>query len=443
MSLRENILNGDSTIGVVGLGYIGFSTAAHYANAGAKIIGVDLDKSKVDSFNNGNVYIDNIEYWLGFDYAPLVTKYKRAKASTEFDSLKECDAIFIAIPTEKDGEPYMAILESVIQDLSLVAPHECLIIVESTMTPGTTQGVVVEGFKHHDREDILVAVAPRRDWFVAGTGHTVKSIPRITGSSTVKGAELAKDVLEMVCDKVIVADTHWEAEMIKSVENAYRHLGITLANQLALANPDVNMRQVLNLVGTKWNINSYHPNLGVGGYCIAPASKYVLGGVKHPEIVSVLQKSVEFTANMAKTYADLFESHNEILVMGLAYKGGLKVDILSPGREICWELLNRGKNVYLNDPMYSNEEIINIVGSDVRPVDFIDNLHEKDLVLITADHMEYRLPYQELKGKMSPGTIVLDVYGMWKQHQSRLAAEGIKYVLLGEKGWTNIVTLQG
>ena len=439
MRLKEKILNGDATIGVVGLGYIGFSTSAHYANAGANVVGVDLDIKKVNSFNEGSVYIENIEYWLGFDYAPLVTKYKRARAYSSFDNLKNCEVIFVAIPTEKDGEPYMKILESVVKDLSRVAPEKCLVIIESTMTPGTTQAVVVDGFKKYDRSDVLIAVAPRRDWFVAGTGHTVKSIPRITGSSTTLGAAAAKDVLSLVCDKVIVADTHWEAEMIKSVENAYRHLDITLANQLSLANPDVNMRQVLNLVGTKWNINSYHPNLGVGGYCIAPASKYVLGGVKHPEIVTLLKESVDFTANMAKTYANLFDRFEKILVMGLAYKGGLKVDILSPGREICFELLKRKKQVYLDDPMYSSDEMIKIVGSNVKPVEFFHNLREKDLIVITADHMEYRLPYGEIREKITPGTVILDVYGMWTQHKKHLAKEGIKYVLLGEKGWIDSI----
>ena len=308
-------------------------------------------------------------------------------------------------------------------------------IVESTMTPGTTQAVVVEGFAHHKREDVLVAVAPRRDWFVAGTGHTVKTIPRVTGSSPSEGAAAAKEVLSLVCDRVIVADSHWEAEMIKSVENAYRHLDITLANQLALANPGVNMRQVLELVGTKWNINSYYPNLGVGGYCIAPASKYVLGGVKHPEIVTVLQKSVDFTSNMSKIYADLFDRHQDVLVMGLAYKGGLKVDILSPGREICWELLKRDKNVSLDDPMYTSDEMLRIVGDKVKPVEFLSNLNDKSLILITADHMEYRLPVRELEGRITPGSVVLDVYGVWQQHRERLANEGVSYTVLGEKGW--------
>ena len=122
MSLKDRIINGDATIGIVGLGYIGFSTAAHYANAGANVIGVDLDKVKVESFNKGTVYIDNIEYWLGFDYSPLVTKYNRARASLSYDSLRNSEVVFVAIPTERDGEPYMDILKSVVADLSKVVP---------------------------------------------------------------------------------------------------------------------------------------------------------------------------------------------------------------------------------------------------------------------------------------------------------------------------------
>jgi nucleotide sugar dehydrogenase len=440
--MKEKILNGNTTVGVVGLGYIGFSTAAYFANSGANVIGVDIDKYKVDSFNEGTVYIDNIEFWLGFNYAPLVTKYGRAKASTSLSSLSECSVVFITVPTERDGDPYMDILEDVVENLSSVLNKNTLVVVESTMTPGTTQRVVVGGFSDNNREDIFVAVAPRRDWFVAGTGHTMKSIPRIVGSSTDEGASLAKDVLEIVCDKVIVADSHWEAEMIKSVENAYRHLDITLANQLTLANPGVNMRQVLDLVGTKWNINSYHPNLGVGGYCIAPASKYVLGGVENPEIVTVLKDSVVFTDNMAKTYADILDTHQNVLVMGLAYKGGLKVHILSPGREISSEMCSRGKNVYLDDPMYTDTEVADIVGPKVTSVDFRTNLSGKSLIIITADHAEYRLPFRELEGKIDRGAVILDVYGIWQTHKGKFAEEGVKHVLLGEKNWVEATKVQ-
>ena len=72
MSLKEKILDGSATVGVVGLGYIGFSTAAYFANEGANVIGVDIDTYKVESFNKGRIYIDNIEFWLVccFYYGP-------------------------------------------------------------------------------------------------------------------------------------------------------------------------------------------------------------------------------------------------------------------------------------------------------------------------------------------------------------------------------------
>ena len=85
--------------------------------------------------------------------------------------------------------------------------------------------------------------------------------------------------------------------------------------------------------------------------------------------------------------------------------------------------------------MYSKNEMWQIVGDDVNPVEFLSNLSNKSLILITADHMEYRLPYRELEGRITPGTVVLDVYGVWQQHRERLADEGVSYTVLGEKGW--------
>ena len=161
MTLKDKILEGTAKIGVVGLGYIGFSTAATFANEGANVLGVDVDIHKVDSFNEGSIYIDNIEYWLGFDYAPLVTKYGRAKASIQLESLKDCSVVMVTVPTERDGDPYMDILKDVVSDLSSVLPQEALVIVESTMTPGTTQAVVVDGFSKKERSDVLVAEATR------------------------------------------------------------------------------------------------------------------------------------------------------------------------------------------------------------------------------------------------------------------------------------------
>ena len=88
------------------------------------------------------------------------------------------------------------------------------------------------------------------------------------------------------------------AELVKSIENCYRHVEINLANELSLAFPDKNMREVLNLVGTKWNMNTYYPGFGTGGYCIPLSSKYVIGGSKFPKKLNIVKAAVKLDSQI-------------------------------------------------------------------------------------------------------------------------------------------------
>ena len=107
MTLNEKLLNGEKQIGIWGLGYIGYSSMAYFASKGIKCLGVDVDVEKVDKINRGNLPIDNIEYWLGFDTKPLV-KSGLMKATTDWTELisKDIPVHLICIPTEKDDVPY-------------------------------------------------------------------------------------------------------------------------------------------------------------------------------------------------------------------------------------------------------------------------------------------------------------------------------------------------
>ena len=98
------------------------------------------------------------------------------------------------------------------------------------------------------------------------------------------------EVLSIVCEKLIPAPDHRHAEIVKSVENAFRHSEITLANQLSLAYPNLNMTEVLRLVGTKWNVGTFHPSFGSGGYCI-PFSSNTFEGAEKPEYLTILKKT--------------------------------------------------------------------------------------------------------------------------------------------------------
>ena len=119
--------------------------------------------------------------------------------------------------------------------------------------------------------------------------------------------------------------------MVKSIENAYRHMEITLANQLSLAYPRESMREVLKLVGTKWNIGTYFPGFGTGGYCIPLSSQYVLREVKDKKL-TLLRETIKTDKNINIKIANSIakKRFKNVGVLGLSYKGNLKVSTLSP-----------------------------------------------------------------------------------------------------------------
>jgi UDP-N-acetyl-D-mannosaminuronate dehydrogenase len=294
---------------VWGTGYIGFSTMANFAAQGVVCLGTDISDSIVNSINDGKIPVPNMEYWLGFDTSYLIQS-GTMKATMNWKSLLEPDIAvhMIAIPTEKSDQPWDGALTDVTAKIATnigVREDPPLVIIESTLTPNKTDTLVIPIFEKNGLKvgkDILVGVAPRRDWFISPEKN-LKSLPRIVGGSTPETTQLMIDVLGIVCDRLIPAPDHRHAEIVKSVENAYRHAEITLANQLTLAYPNLNMTEVLRLVGTKWNVNVYHPSFGTGGYCLG-AEEYVVaaygGGIHFEPIRTLYERTREMRIGEVK-----------------------------------------------------------------------------------------------------------------------------------------------
>ncbi|MCH8864003.1 MAG: hypothetical protein IIB13_01390, partial [Chloroflexi bacterium] len=94
MSLREKLLNGEKLLGLWGTGFVGLSSMAYFASKGVKCIGMDIDQKKVDEINKGNIPVENMEYWLGFDIKPLVAA-GTMRATTDWRELINRD---VAVP---------------------------------------------------------------------------------------------------------------------------------------------------------------------------------------------------------------------------------------------------------------------------------------------------------------------------------------------------------
>ena len=133
---------------------------------------------------------------------------------------------------------------------------------------------------------------------------------------------------------------------------------ITLANQLSLAFPNDNMREVLKLVGTKWNIGTYYPGFGTGGYCIPLSSKYVLENVKNPKKLTLLRETIKTDNKINLLIArSIVKEAKKVGILGLSYKGNLKVSVLSPVIPFVKELLKNKIKVRLYDPFYSAKKL--------------------------------------------------------------------------------------
>lgn len=441
MALKEKLLSGEKSIGVWGIGYIGYSSMAHFANRGVRCLGTDVDADKVGKINKGILPIKNIEYWLGFDTRPLVTT-GMMKATTEWQQLisEDVPVHLICIPTEKDDVPYNGILVDVVGKLCRFnksgAKSPPLIIIESTLTPNTTEQIIIPAFEKKGMKvgrDILVGVAPRRDWFISPEKN-LRNLPRVVGGTTPETTALMGEVLGIVCDTILPAKDHRHAELVKSIENAYRHVEITLANQLSLAYPDIDMRQVLALVGTKWNIGTYHPSFGTGGYCIPLSSQYVLSGTRSADRLSILNSAIETDRNLPLLVAEAVvkKGARKVGILGLAYKGDLKVHTLSPTLRIVARLKEKGIAVKVHDPYYTAGEIKQIC--DAETFRFPGDLGQFDALLIVADHRDYQaIPRNQILGNLKGCKLVLDNVGIW--NELNLGEMGIEYHVAGTENW--------
>ncbi len=423
-------------IAVWGTGYIGLSTMVYFAKKKIKCVGFDVDKEKVKKINSGTIPLKDLKKWFGFDIKGLV-KQNYLKASSNYKNVitKEFLVHFIAIPTEKDGKPYYKPLMSVLNKISKIKQdnkNPPLVIVESTLAPKVSDKKIIPFFRSKNLkvgENIFLSIAPRRDWFIEG-GKNLENLDRVYGSTDKISTKITKDVLSIVCKKLHAASTYRVSEMVKSVENAYRHMDITLANQLSLAFPKDNIREVLKLVGTKWNVEVFHPGIGAGGYCIPLSSRYILSQVKNINKLSLLRETIKTDDGMGKIIANSIAKKGlkRIGVLGLSYKGDLKVSVLSKVIPLIKFLIKKKLKVRLFDPYFTKKEIYD--ATKVKTFNFPRDLPKFDCLIVSVDHKQFKIPKKILEKYLKNCKLIIDHDGAWKKYNIKS-----NYHLSGDHGW--------
>ncbi|MEB3773575.1 MAG: nucleotide sugar dehydrogenase [Desulfurococcales archaeon] len=422
-------------ISVIGLGYVGLPTAVVFASRGVRVVGVDVDGFKVNSINRGVSYIN--EPGLGGLLAEVVSR-GLLSATTDIDTaLDGSDAVLIDVPTPiKNGVADLSYVADVSRAISRRLRRGMLVVVESTLPPGATgglvRGVLEEGSGLRVGEDFYLAHVPER--IAPGRAlEELSRVPRLVGGVDARSTERALELYSRVNPNLLPTDAT-TAEFVKLAENTFRDLNIAFANLLAVMaeNLGIDVYDAIRLANTHPRVNIHWPGAGVGGPCLTK-DPYMLASVSDFWGVELIRMARRLNEYMPHHTVEIVEKvarmeginlgSSRIAVLGVAYKGGVDDTRESPARVVVSELVGRGVDVVTYDP-YTSESF----GAE-RAGSLEEAMAGADMVLIITDHPEFReLDWRRL-GKLMRRRIIVD--GRRVLEPSQAVAAGFRYYGIG------------
>lgn len=269
--LIERIAQRQYCIGVIGLGYVGLPLASLACRAGFSVLGFDIDTERVAHINSGTSVIRHFEN----SFLNEARVRSRFEATSEFEQLRECDAILIAVPTPltRHREPDLSYIESTVSQIATRLKRGHLVVLESTTWPGTTSEVVKRkldetGLIHG--EDYYLAFSPERE-DPGNADFSTGNIPKVVGGQSASALMLAVSLYSALVENVVPVSSTQVAEAVKLTENIFRAVNIALVNELKIIfqRMGIDIWEVIEAAKTKpFGFMPFYPGPGLGGHCI-------------------------------------------------------------------------------------------------------------------------------------------------------------------------------
>ena len=384
-------------VAIVGAGYVGLPLARTFADAGKRVLLVDVDPARVEQLNAGESYIEDVPTEV---LAPLVGAGLVA-ATTDYDELRDADAILIALPTplSRQREPDLRILVSAAEQIATRLRPGHLVVVESTTYPGTTREQVKPlleaGSGLTAGSDFHLAFSPERvdpgreDW-------TTKNVPKIVGGIDEKSTAAAAALYSTAIETVHPVSSPDAAELTKLLENIFRSVNIALVNELAQLcdRLDIDVWEVVEAAATKpFGFMSFKPGPGLGGHCIPVDPFYLTWKARefgfYTEFIELAGKINESMPYFCRSLVSQALNHarqrslsgSRILVLGVAYKADISDTRESPAVKLIGLLQNAGADVAYHDPHVPSfaENGIAMSSSPLEPTAY-------DCVVVVTNH---------------------------------------------------------
>lgn len=421
MGILESIENRQAVVSVIGLGYVGLPICVAFAEAGFRVIGIDIDQAKVESINRGESYIPDVpsETLARLTLASTEVKAGAGKnfnaeqsnglsATTDYDALRDVDVALVCVPTPlgKTKEPDLSYIVAATNEIAERLHQDMLVVIESTTYPGATEELILpplqsaNGGEFTVGTDFFLAFSPeridpgRRDW-------TVQNTPKVVGGTTPRCLEVARALYQCAMQEVVPVSSSTAAEMTKLLENTFRAVNIALVNEVAMIcdRLGVDVWEVIDAAKTKpFGFMPFYPGPGLGGHCLPVDPHYLSWKLNTLDYDArlinlamkinqdmpehVLGKITDSLKKLGKSLKDC-----NVLVLGVAYKAEVSDVRESPALDVIRLLQESGARVSYHDPY------VPLLQSDTLSMASItlerDALQDADCVVITANHSSY------------------------------------------------------
>jgi UDP-N-acetyl-D-glucosamine dehydrogenase len=353
-------------VAIVGAGYVGLPLAQVFAEAGRRVVLVDVDAERVDRIRRGDSYIEDVP-------SPALRRLVGelgVEATTDYDIVRDADAILIALPTplSRQREPDLSIVLAASDEIAKRLRPGHLVVLESTTYPGTTTGevrpVLERGSGLTAGVDFHLAYSPERvdpgrtDW-------TTQNVPKVVGGVNDRSTEAAAALYGTAIGAIHRVSSPEAAELTKLLENIFRSVNIALVNELAQLcdRMGIDVWEVVDAAATKpFGFMRFEPGPGLGGHCIPIDPFYLTWKAREYDFTTrFIELAGEVNQNMPyycrsrvsqalNHGAGKSVSGSRILVLGVAYKADIADVRESPALKLIELLQNAGANVAYHDP---------------------------------------------------------------------------------------------
>ncbi|MFE4227717.1 nucleotide sugar dehydrogenase [Arthrobacter sp. NPDC056886] len=426
-------------IAVIALGKIGLPLAVQFASKGHEVVGVDVNRQVVDLINAGTEPFPG-EARLQEQLSVLVPAGK-LRATTEYaDAVPEADVVVLVVPlfVDADANPDFGWMDAATAELAKHLTPGTLVSYETTLPVGTTRtrwkpalesaSGLVEG------QDFHLVFSPERV-LTGRVFEDLRKYPKLVGGLSEEGAAKAVEFYQAVLDfdertDLVRPNGVWDlgsaeaSEMAKLAETTYRDVNIGLANQFAryAATAGIDIYQVIEAANSQPYSHIHTPGIAVGGHCIPVYPRLYLWNDPEATVVRAARAAnadmPAYTIGLLEgAYGDLADAR--VVVLGAAYRGGVKETAFSGVFDAVKALELRGATALVHDPLYTDEELQKL---GFQPY----HLGEPaDAAVVQADHAEYRtLGPQDLPG--------VRVFIDGRRVSSPEAWAGVQYRVIGK-----------